>query len=139
MTDEFAGVLRRVTFDDGATHMEGAHDFTWGCWKQRVANGKPYQPEIFKSPHIHSALGGECRVDSAVLQGPADIPLRLVALEEQGLYAVYNFFEETAAYRLKTPHGTAADKLGFGRILYRAGKGKLRAIERVTFSRRWSG
>jgi len=139
VTDRFEGVLRHVTFDDGKIRMEGAHDFTWGCWKKREVNGVPFHPEIFRSPHIHSALGGRCEAGETVLECREDLPLRLVALDDAGLYGVYNFFEEPSDFTLRTPHGrTKGEALGFGRILYRSTSRGLELVDKCVFRRRWT-
>jgi hypothetical protein len=137
--DRFEGVLRHVTFDDGKIRMEGAHDFTWGCWKKRQANGVPFHPEVFRSPNIHSALGGHCEAGEAVLEGREDLPLRLVALDDAGLYGAYNFLEEPSDFTLRTPRGgTKGEALGFGRILYRSTHRGLQLVDKNVFRRRWA-
>ncbi len=138
LADEIVGDQRQVAFGDGQVSLEGSLSLTFGNWTERVVNGEPFQPEIFRSPHLHQAQGGRCQVGETVLECPADMALRLVALEDQGTYAVYNFYEESARFRLSTPHGAVeGGPLPFGKVVYRATDAGLEQEELLISTQRW--
>jgi hypothetical protein len=140
LTDDIDGMMRTVCFDDGSTRLEGTYNVIYGHWENRKVNGLPYRSEIFQSPHIHQSNTGLCKVAHSRLEFEPGMALRLLAMEDQGVYVVFNYMEQGTAYTLDTPHGAVStERLGFGRHVYRVQNGKLTPAENSTFAKRWNG
>ena len=127
---------RKVFFDDGQSRLEGVVHLSRGHWEQRQVGGEPYRPEIFQAPGVVQSFG-RCQCGATELDGPEHMALRLVAQESLGLYAVYNFGDEPADFRLRTPHGKAIGRLSFGKVVFRKTARGLALAARVSFGSRW--
>jgi len=117
-TKTAAGVWS-VRYSSGSEELEIVYHLHHLELIERRANGAKLDCPMYEGPYVAESRCGEVAVGRTVLRGRLGLPLMLVAVDEEGYYAVFNLNDEAVPIELSTPRGSlSCPALQRGRILY---------------------